>query len=73
VEKQLADLSFRLVLWQFLWLLAFGLWIFCLADILRSRFAQNDKLIWVLAVILLPVLGAVLYLFIGKNKKLKQD
>ncbi|WP_394344034.1 PLD nuclease N-terminal domain-containing protein [Echinicola rosea] len=45
---------------------------YCLIDILKNRFEQNDKLIWALAVIFLPLLGSVLYLIIGKNKKLEQ-
>ncbi|WP_415222220.1 PLD nuclease N-terminal domain-containing protein [Psychroserpens sp.] len=44
---------------------------FCLIDILRNQFQKNDKIIWPLVVILLPILGSLLYLIIGKSKKLK--
>ena len=45
------------------------LWIFALIDILRSDFQGNNKLIWVLVVIFLPIIGAILYFAIGKNQK----
>ena len=65
------DFSIGLFIWQALILLSIGLWIYCLIDILKNKFTQNDKLIWILVVILIPFIGSLLYLFIGKNKKLK--
>ncbi len=65
------DFSIGLLTWQALILLSIALWIYCLIDILKNKFAQNDKIIWVLVVILIPFIGSILYLFIGKNKKLK--
>lgn len=59
-----------LLTWQLLMLFSIGLWVYCLIDILKNRFEQNDKLIWLLVVLLVPFLGSLLYLFIGKNKKL---
>lgn len=44
-----------------------------LIDILRSNFEQNDKLIWVLVVIFLPLIGSILYFIIGRKKKIKSD
>jgi hypothetical protein len=41
-----------------------------LIDILKSKFEGNDKLIWVLVVLFLGVIGAALYLFIGRKQKL---
>ena len=46
------------------------LWISALIDILKNNFQDNNKLIWVLVVILLPVIGAVLYFIIGKKQKI---
>ena len=63
--------DFGLFIWQGLILLSIGLWIYCLIDILRNKFTQNDKIIWVLVVIFIPIIGSLLYLFIGKNQKLK--
>ena len=42
-----------------------------LIDILRSDFESNDKLVWIIVVLLLPLLGSVLYFIIGVNKKKK--
>jgi hypothetical protein len=46
------------------------LWISALIDILKSNFQDNNKLIWVLVVIFLPVIGAILYFVIGKKHKI---
>jgi len=36
-------------------------------DILKSRKDMEKKILWIIAVIFLPVLGPVLYFIIGKN------
>jgi len=41
-----------------------------LIDILKSEFAGSNKLIWVTVVIAFPVIGTVLYFFIGKQQKI---
>lgn len=47
------------------------LWIITLVDILKSNFKDsNNKILWVLVVILLPVIGSILYFIIGKNQKI---
>jgi len=47
-----------------------GLWIFAIIDVVRSEFkGENDRLIWLLLVILLPFLGTILYFTIGKDQK----
>jgi hypothetical protein len=41
-----------------------------LVDILRSEFTEpNNKIIWVIVVLLLPLLGSLLYFLIGRNQK----
>ena len=41
-----------------------------LIDILKSEFdPQQNKLIWVLVTILVPVLGAILYFTIGRSQR----
>ncbi|GAA3786572.1 hypothetical protein GCM10022271_18920 [Corallibacter vietnamensis] len=64
------NFSIELFIWQAFILLAIGLWIYCLIDILKNKFAQNNKLIWILVVIFMPFIGPLLYIIIGKNKKL---
>ena len=71
MDKLIADFSLGLFLLQALLPISIGLWIYCLIDILNNKFKQNDKIVWVLVVLLLPILGSILYLFIGKNKKIK--
>ncbi len=39
-------------------------------DILRHEFNGNNKLIWVLVVLMLPLVGSILYFFIGRNQKI---
>lgn len=44
--------------------------VIALVDIVRSQFVGNDKLIWVLIVLFLPVLGSILYFIIGNRQKI---
>lgn len=67
------NISSLLFTWQIIILLSILCWFICLVDILKNNFEKNDKLIWVLVVIFIPVLGSILYLSIGKNKKIKNN
>jgi len=49
---------------------AFVFWIWALIDILKSEFTGSNKLIWLLAVIMVPMLGMILYWFIGREQKI---
>lgn len=44
--------------------------IIALVDILRNEFTSNNKLVWVLVVLLGNFLGAILYFIIGRKQKL---
>ncbi|AYL97538.1 PLDc N-terminal domain-containing protein [Mucilaginibacter celer] len=45
--------------------------IYCLIDIIRSTFKDpTNKIIWIIVVILMPCLGSVLYLVIGRGSKI---
>lgn len=60
----------------FILLLSFALFIFViwtLIDLLRNEFTGNNKIIWLLTIILLPPLGSVLYVFIGREQKIQPD
>ncbi|WP_339696421.1 PLD nuclease N-terminal domain-containing protein [uncultured Roseivirga sp.] len=46
------------------------LWIVALVDCLKSNFAGDSKVVWVLVIIFLPVLGSILYFLIGRNQKI---
>lgn len=44
-----------------------------LVDVIRNEFEpSHNKLIWVIVIILLPVLGSVLYFFVGRNQKVQR-
>lgn len=58
-------------------LIAIGLFalllpILAIIDILTSEFKGNDKIVWLLVVIFLSFFGAILYLVIGKEQKIKK-
>lgn len=49
---------------------SFIFWAWALIDILKSDFKDSiNKLIWLLVVFFLYVLGALLYIIIGRNQK----
>lgn len=45
--------------------------IWALVDILKIEFTEYNKVIWVLVVVLVPVIGFILYFFIGRDQKIK--
>ena len=62
--------SKELVLIAFFGLIPMLLTLISLIDLTRSNFsAKNTKSIWILIVLFAPVLGALLYLAIGRSKK----
>jgi hypothetical protein len=55
-------------MWKILGIIVYAYTIY---DVLTSRFANpNDRLIWILIVLLLPLLGTVLWFVLGRNKRL---
>ena len=62
-----------LFVWVVISLLALAGWIGALVSILRGEFkGHHDKLIWVLVVVFLPVIGSLLYFFIGRAQRINQ-
>ena len=53
-------------------LLTFILWIIAFVNILRSDFSGNNKIVWLLAVILVPLIGSLAYFFIGRKQRIKK-
>jgi hypothetical protein len=47
--------------------IAFVIW--TLVDLLRNEFTGYNKIIWLLTIIMLPPLGSILYIFIGRKQK----
>ena len=58
------------------WLLFFAvaiaavvLWVIALVDVCRREFpGENDKLMWILVVVLAGWIGALIYWFVGRQK-----
>ncbi len=44
--------------------------IIALIDILKNEFSGNNKIVWILVVLLGNLLGALLYFIIGRKQKL---
>lgn len=47
------------------------LFLVSLIEILRNDFEGNNKLLWVLVVLLLPILGPILYFVLGRSQRIK--
>jgi phosphotransferase system glucose/maltose/N-acetylglucosamine-specific IIC component len=45
--------------------------IIALIDILKSKFEENNKIVWLLVVLFLHLIGAILYFTIGRKQKIK--
>ena len=52
-----------------MFLIGFVPFIFAFIDILKNEFTGNNKFIWIIAVLFAPIIGSVLYFFIGKKQK----
>lgn len=48
----------------------FIVWLRALFEILKSDFTGNNKIIWLLAVVLVPFIGAIAYFSIGRKQKI---
>jgi len=45
--------------------------IVAIVDIVRSQFKeQNDKLVWLVLVLFLPLIGSFLYFYIGRSRRI---
>lgn len=67
--SSLDDVSPLLSLFPYLFIAIFLLWVYCIVDLLRHDFEGNEKLIWSLVVVFMPLLGSELYLIMGRQKK----
>ncbi len=56
-----------------LWIGGIALWIFALVDCIRveddAMYRSGTKLIWVLVIVLTQVIGAIIYLVIGRPER----
>jgi hypothetical protein len=70
MEFQLDSFSFGLMIWQIILFVSLFFWLFCVIDVLRNSFNSNDKLVWILVLLFVPILGPFLYFFIGRKKRI---
>ena len=70
MEFQLDSFSFGLMFWQVFLFVVLFFWLFCVIDVLRNSFNGNDKLVWILVFLFVPILGPFLYFFIGRKKRI---
>ncbi|HAT71036.1 PLD nuclease N-terminal domain-containing protein [Croceibacter atlanticus] len=50
-------------------LIVLGIYIYSLVDILRHEFRGNNKIVWIIVVLMLPLLGVFLYFLLGKKQQ----
>jgi hypothetical protein len=56
-----------LMLFFFIWIPAVCLWFFCIFDIFRNRhLGGGAKVLWLLFILIIPWIGALLYLLFRK-------
>lgn len=55
-----------------LFVLFLPIWLIAFVDILRSEFTCSNKIVWLIAVILVPFVGPIAYFFIGRKQKVKK-
>ncbi len=68
ITESLLKVDPGLLLWTIISLFAIILPIICLISILKNNFRNNDKLIWVIVIIFIPLIGSILYLLIRLKK-----
>lgn len=44
--------------------------VIAIVDIVRNEFTGNNKIVWVLVVLLFPIIGAIIYFIVGGEQKL---
>lgn len=57
---------------QFLLILLIALPILAVLSVMRNEFAGNDRYIWISIIILLPIVGPLMYIFIGRSRRLNK-
>jgi hypothetical protein len=60
-----------IILFMLLSIAYFILWVYCLIDVIRSNFKdQNMKLIWIVVLLFAQVIGPIAYLIMGQGTKM---
>lgn len=64
---------FQILLILFILAIFFLLPVIAIIDIVRNEFTGNNKIVWVLIVLLFPVIGAIIYFIVGGSQKLPKN
>jgi len=72
---QISGISF-LIVFGFIFLISmalFGFWVLMLVDCLKNEPSEgNDKIVWLLVIILLNWVGALIYLLVRRKDRINQ-
>jgi hypothetical protein len=51
-------------------LAAFAFWLWMLIDAITNKgLRDGEKILWVLVIIFLPLIGSIIYFFVGRSKR----
>ncbi|MFP4424571.1 MAG: PspC domain-containing protein [Candidatus Woesearchaeota archaeon] len=53
-------------------LFVLGVWIWAIVDIIKSKKSTNEKIVWIVVLVLLNIIGAIIY-FLMRNKDIKTN
>jgi hypothetical protein len=63
-----------IVMFTLFLLVPLALFIWALIDILKSEFKDaNNRIIWLIVLLILPIIGAVIYLVVGTRQKIGKE
>ena len=58
-----------MLLWILLAIAAFAVWLWALVDAMKNpTLESNERLVWVIVIVVAQLIGAILYFAIGRNK-----
>jgi hypothetical protein len=50
-------------------LVTFAIWVWALVDAIKNpRLSDNERILWVVVILMTHCLGALIYVFVGRNK-----
>ncbi|WP_432797792.1 PLDc N-terminal domain-containing protein [Poriferisphaera sp. WC338] len=52
-------------------LLIFAIWLWMLIDCCTRDFEGNEKIVWILVIVFTGIIGALVYMFVGKSRGTK--
>lgn len=62
-----------MILFFVIMLAMLAVWIYAIVDIARAEFEGDNKMIWLLIVILVGFIGALIYFMVGRSKKITKE